>query len=186
MSAGASTILIVPGLREHVPDHWQTLLVAKLPRVRSVAPLEHDKLSCAARVDAIDRALAAIEGPVIIVAHSAGVMMVAHWAALRATREIRGALLAAPADVETPMPPGYPTVDALRQHGWLPIPRATLPFPSIVAAGSNDPLSRLDRARDLAQAWGSRFVELGAVGHLNPASGYGEWPQAEEFIHELS
>jgi predicted alpha/beta hydrolase family esterase len=61
-----------------------------------------------------------------------------------------------------------------------------LPFPSIVAAGSNDPLSRLDRARGLAQAWGSRFVELGAVGHLNPASGYGEWPQAEEFICELS
>jgi predicted alpha/beta hydrolase family esterase len=114
MSSATPTVLIVPGLREHVPDHWQTLLAAKLPRVRSVAPLEQDKLSCAARVDAVDRALAAIEGPVIIVARSAGVMMVAHWAALRATREIRGALLAAPADVETPMPPGYPTIDALR------------------------------------------------------------------------
>ena len=186
MKFATPTILIVAGLREHVPDHWQTLLAAKLPRVQSVAPLERDKLSCAARVDAIDRALAAIEGPVIIVAHSAGVMMVAHWAAQCARREIRGALLAAPADMETPMPPGYPTIDALRQHGWLPIPRAMLPFPSIVVAGNNDPLSRLERTRDLAQAWGSRFVELGAVGHLNPASGYGEWPQAEEFIRELS
>ncbi len=182
----APTILIVPGLRDHVPDHWQTLLAAKLPRVRSVAPLEHDKLSCAARVDAIDRELAAIEGPVVIVAHSAGAMMVVHWVASRATREIHGALLAAPADLETPMPAGYPTTDALKQNGWLPIPRTKLPFPSIVAAGSNDPLSGLDRARDFAQAWGSRFVELGAVGHLNPASGYGEWPQAEEFIDELS
>ena len=26
---------------------------------------------------------------------------------------------------------------------------------------------------------------LGAVGHLNPASGYGEWPQAVELIAEL-
>lgn len=186
MSSAAPTVLIVPGLRDHVPDHWQTLLAARLPRVRSVAPLEHDKLSCAARVDAIDRALAAIEGPVVIVAHSAGAMMVAHWAARHATREIRGALLAAPADLETPMPAGYPTTDALEQNGWLPIPRATLPFPSIVAAGSNDPLTRLDRARDFARAWGSRFVELGAVGHLNPASGHGEWPQAEAFIRELS
>lgn len=186
MNSATSTVLIIPGLREHVPDHWQTLLAAKLPRVRSVAPLEHDKLSCAARVDAIDRALAAIEGPVIIVAHSAGAMMVAHWAALRATREIRGALLAAPADLETPMPAGYPTTEALELNGWLPIPRARLPFPSIVAAGSNDPLTRLDRARDFAQAWGSRFVELGAVGHLNPASGHGEWPRAEEFIRELA
>jgi hypothetical protein len=47
-------------------------------------------------------------------------------------------------------------------------------------------LSYLDRARGLAKAWGSRFVELGEVGHLNPASGYGEWPQAKELIHELS
>ena len=186
MTSTSPTILIVPGLREHVPNHWQTLLAAKLPRVRSVAPLEHDKLGCIARVDAIDRALASIQGPVIIVAHSAGAVMVAHWATLRATREVQGALLAAPADLETPMPEGYPTTEALSNHGWLPIPRATLPFPSIVAASSNDPLTRLERARDLAAAWGSRFVELGAVGHLNPASGYGEWPQAEAFIRELS
>ena len=33
-----TTILIVPGLREHVPEHWQTLLAAKLPRVHSVPP----------------------------------------------------------------------------------------------------------------------------------------------------
>lgn len=186
MNTTTPTVLIVPGLRDHVPEHWQTLLAAKLPRVVSVPPLEQDKLSCAARVDAIERALASIEGPVIIVAHSAGAMMVAHWAARGGKREILGALLAAPADLETPMPAGYPTTDTLHDNGWLPIPRASLPFPSIVAASSNDPLTRLDRARDLAQAWGSRFVELGEVGHLNPASGYGEWPQAEAFIRELS
>lgn len=84
------------------------------------------------------------------------------------------------------MPAGYPALGTLSYHGWLPIPRGTLPFPSIVAASSNDPLTRLDRARGLAKAWGSRFVELGEVGHLNPASGYGEWPQAKAFIHELS
>lgn len=186
MKSTTPTILIVPGLREHVPNHWQTLLAERLPRVRSVAPLEHDRLDCTARVDAIDRTLALIQGPVIIVAHSAGTMMVAHWAAQRATGQVRGALLAAPADLETPMPAAYPTTDVLNNHGWLPIPRARLPFPSIVAASSNDPLMRIERARDLAQAWGSRFVELGAVGHLNPASGFGAWPQAEAFIRELS
>jgi hypothetical protein len=38
----------------------------------------------------------------------------------------------------------------------------------------------------LAEAWGSRFVNLGNVGHLNPAAGYGRWPQAEQFIRELA
>jgi predicted alpha/beta hydrolase family esterase len=195
MNSTTPTVLIVPGLRDHVADHWQTLLAAKLPKVHSVPPLEHDKLSCAARVDAIDRALQDIGGPVVIVAHSAGAMMVAHWAMSRYTRytfgtrnslDIRGALLAAPADLEIPMPAGYPTVDVLDSNGWLPLPRAVLPFPSIVAASSNDPLTRLDRARELARCWGSRLVELGAVGHLNPNSGFGEWPRAEELIRELN
>jgi predicted alpha/beta hydrolase family esterase len=35
-------------------------------------------------------------------------------------------------------------------------------------------------------AWGSRFVDIGNVGHLNPASGFGEWPQARDFIRELA
>ncbi|POM21293.1 hypothetical protein CSX04_02729 [Burkholderia cepacia] len=103
----APTILIVPGLRDHVEDHWQTHLERRLPNARAVAPLEADKLSRAARVAALDAALAAIDGPVILVAHSAGVMIAVHWAR-QATREIHGALLAAPADLDTPMPAGYP------------------------------------------------------------------------------
>ena len=183
---GNATVLIVPGLREHVPEHWQTLLAAKLPRVQTVPPLEHHKLSCAARVAALDRALCAIDGPVIVVAHSAGVMMVAHWAQVpRPNRPIQGALLATPADVEQPFPPGYPTTDTLREHGWLPIPRTPLPFPSLLAASRNDPLCAFARAQALAQDWGSTFEDLGEVGHLNPAAGFGEWPQALELIARL-
>ena len=44
MKSATPTILIVPGLREHVPDHWQTLLAAKLPKVLSVAPLLADAI----------------------------------------------------------------------------------------------------------------------------------------------
>jgi hypothetical protein len=114
--------------------------------------------------------------------------MLAHWAVSpnRTRKLIRGALLATPPDFETPMPAGYPTMDALRAAGWLPVPRQPLPFPSIVAASGNDPLGRIERVAELARGWGSRLVDLGEVGHLNPASGYGEWPQAEAFIRELA
>lgn len=179
-----ATILIVPGLREHVPDHWQTLLAASLSKVHTVAPLESDKLGRAARVDALDRALDAIGGPVILVAHSAGVMMVAHWAS-QSRRPIKGALLATPADVESPFPPAYPTTDTLHAHGWLPIPRRYLPFPSVLAASSNDPLCGFERAQEMAVDWGSQFEDLGPVGHLNPAAGYGAWPKALELIARL-
>ena len=49
------------------------------------------------------------------------------------------------------MPDGYPTLEALRAGGWLPVPREPLPFPSIVAASRNDPLGTL-RARRRAGA----------------------------------
>jgi predicted alpha/beta hydrolase family esterase len=179
-----TTILIVPGLRDHVPDHWQTLLEAKLDNVRSVPPLEENKLSLAARVDAIQRELDAISGPVILVAHSAGVLMVVHWAACH-DHPIKGALLAAPPDLEASWPAGYPTPQSLRANGWDPLPKTPLPFPAIVAASTNDHLASLEAVTRMARNWGSELVNLGAVGHLNPAAGYGEWPQAEAFIRTL-
>lgn len=178
------TILIVPGLRDHVEEHWQTILEGKLPKARSVAPLEHDKLSCAARVEALQQAIAKIDGPIVLVAHSGGVMIAVHWTQ-KYDRPIQGALLAAPADLESPLPAGYPTLDTLRDNGWLPIPRTRLPFPSILAASSNDPLAKLERVRQYAADWGSELVDIGAVGHLNPAAGFGEWPQAEELLRRL-
>ncbi len=180
----APTILIVPGLRDHVPGHWQTILEQKYPGAVSVPRMERDKLSCAAWVALLDQSLDKIRGPVVLVAHSAGVMMVVHWAQ-RHHAMIRGALLAAPPDFESPLPDGYPTQDVLRENGWLPTPRAPLLFPSIVAASTNDPLGRYERVVALAEDWGSRLVDVGAVGHLNPAAGYGEWPRAEELISEL-
>ena len=182
------TIVIVPGLRDHVAQHWQTLLEARLRAqnrpVAAVPPMGRDDLDCAARVEAIEAVVARIETPVIIVAHSGGCVMVAHWAQ-RYPRAIAGALLAAPPDFEVPMPEGYPTLEALDASGWLPVPRAPLPFASIVAASRDDPLARYERVLELARVWRSEVVDLGNVGHLNPASGFGEWPGADDLIAAL-
>lgn len=184
-----NTILIVPGVRDHVAEHWQTLLEEQLRAsgvpVHSVPPLENDKLNCAARVAAFEHALAAIAGSVIVVAHSGGVLVLAHWALTDRHERIRGALLATPPDFDSPLPAAYPTQDILRANGWLPIPRARLPFPSIVAASSNDALATPEAVAAMARDWGAELVDLGPVGHLNPASGHGPWPQALDFIARL-
>jgi predicted alpha/beta hydrolase family esterase len=183
------TVLIVPGLRDAVATHWQTLLEARLRSagrpVAGVPPLGREDLDCARKVQAIEQVAQSVPGPLVIVAHSGGCIMLAHWAQ-RTQRAVHGALLAAPPDFETPMPEGYPTLDALRAAGWLPVPRTRLPFKSIVAASRNDPLASYERIVHLAKDWGSELVDLGEVGHLNPASGYGEWPRADEFITRLS
>ena len=179
------TVLIVPGLRDHVEQHWQTILAGELERVRMVQPMGRERIDLLMHEKAIEREIQSIEGPVIIVAHSAGTIAVAHWAMHR-TRRVVGALLAAPPDFETPMPEGYPTVQQLQVAGWLPVPRQPLPFPSIVAASRNDPLAKFERVRELASQWGSAFVDLGEVGHLNPASGFGRWDRAHEFIEQIA
>ena len=183
------TVLIVPGLRDAVAAHWQTLLEARLRAagrpVACVPPMGREDLDCARKVAAIERAARSVDGPIVLVAHSGGCIMVAHWA-LQTQRAVQGALLATPPDFEAPMPEGYPTLDALSAGGWLPVPRQRLPFPSIVAASQDDPLADFDHVAMLARDWGSRLVDLGKVGHLNPASGYGEWRRAEALIDELS
>jgi predicted alpha/beta hydrolase family esterase len=98
-----ATVLIVPGLRDHVAEHWQTVLGARLPRVRTVPPMGRTDLDCTARCAAIEREAQAVEGPLVVVAHSGGAVMLAHWA--RTTRRpVLGALLATPPDFERPMP----------------------------------------------------------------------------------
>jgi predicted alpha/beta hydrolase family esterase len=181
----AATVVLVPGLRGHVEDHWQTRLAASLPGARMVTPLGRTNAGLRARVTLLDHVVEQVAGPVILVAHSAGVLVTAHWAAQYSPTRVVGALLATPPVLAAELPPEYPSIDELRAHGWLPIPRAPLPFPSIVAASSDDPLGNPVRLRSLAASWGSRVRDLSAVGHLNPASGFGDWPGAVELIDQL-
>ncbi|MBL1112467.1 alpha/beta hydrolase [Streptomyces sp. 110] len=182
------TVVIVPGLRDHIAEHWQTALARTLTAagrdVRTVPPLDQDRLSRTARVEALHSVVSAVDGPMTLVAHSAGVITSVHWAHQHSA-EVVGALLATPPDFGTPLPDGHPTPDALADLGWTPVPRGPLPFRSIVAVSANDPLGGFAPVVELARDWGSRVVELGEVGHLNPAAGYGPWPQAEELLRDL-
>ena len=180
-----ATVVLVPGLRGHVEDHWQTRLAARLPGAWMVPPLGRTEPDLQVRIRLLDHIVEDVDGPVVLVAHSAGVLATVHWAATWTGTKVVGALLATPPAFAAPLPPEYPSIAELPDHGWLPIPRRPLPFPSIVASSDDDPLGNPLRLRAMANSWGSRFHSLGAVGHLNPASGFGDWPEAEELIDEL-
>jgi predicted alpha/beta hydrolase family esterase len=179
-----STVVIVPGLRGHVEEHWQTVLAHRLPRVRVVESYDRDKRDLSGRVGDLQAVVEDVDGPVTLVAHSAGCLVTVHWARVTPT-PARAALLATPPDLANPLPAEYPSLDELRESGWLPVPTDRLPFPSIVAGSSNDPLGDERRVRALADRWGSHVVDVGPVGHLNPASGYGEWSLAESLLEAL-
>lgn len=171
-----SPILLVPGFRNAGPGHWLSLWEGARGGRRVEMP-NWDHPHRADWVGALDEAVAACEGPPLLVGHDLGCLAIVHWAAGQA-REVRGALLVAPLDVDTPEA-------AAPLRGFGPIPHGTLPFPAILAASSNDPFLRLGRARELAADWGARFVDLGPRGHLDLASGHGEWPLGEALLQEL-
>jgi uncharacterized protein len=109
--------------------------------------------------------------PVVLVAHSLGVLAVAHAAGRLKNGAVRGAFLVALPDVDDPdrVPPAV--------HGFGPIPGDPLPFPSVLIASRTDPFCGYEKAEDVAYAWGAAIVDAGDAGHLNAASGHGPWPE---------
>jgi predicted alpha/beta hydrolase family esterase len=179
------SVLVVPGLRDGTPEHWQALLAAELPEVRSLPALGRRNIDLRARMDAIETAVIAATRPVVIVAHSGGCIATVHWAR-STTQQVRGMLLAVPPDLDRELPAEFPPRQAFADAGWLPIPTEPLPFACIVAASRNDPLADFDTVADMARAWGAELADVGRVGHLNPASGYGPWGEAAVLVRRLA
>jgi hypothetical protein len=177
--AGARpTVLILPGLGGSEPGHWQSLWQVRHPeyvRVEQADWLAPRRLAWVIRLEA---AVRAAPGRVVLVAHSLAGPLVAHWARRGSVDRVAAALLVAPADVERPGAPA-PLAD------FTPVPLERLPFPTWLVGSSDDPHASLERSRALADAWGARFLEAGAAGHLNVASGHGPWPTGEALLEEL-
>jgi predicted alpha/beta hydrolase family esterase len=169
-------VLIVPGFGNSGPGHWQSLFEAALGAKRVDMPSWSFPRKVA-WVDALDEAIGTFNEAPVLVAHSLGCIAVAHWART-SSKEVAGALLVAPTDVER-----TDVLEAIR--GFAPIPKSRLPFSSLVVASDNDPFVSELRARDLAQRWGSRFRLLHGAGHINQDSGFGPWPAGEAFLQEL-
>ena len=171
-------VLILAGLGNSGPDHWQTLWEQKHPEWTRVAHRDWTNPHCDEWVAELDAAIAASEGAPILVAHSLGCVLAVQWARSNSPLKVAGAFLVAPSDVDAPSYPG-------EADGFAPIPMEELPFPSVVLASSNDPYLSMERARAFAQAWDSDLAEIGAAGHVNGDAGFGAWPEGERMLQEF-
>ncbi|HXZ80700.1 MAG TPA: alpha/beta hydrolase [Terriglobales bacterium] len=172
----APPVLIVPGLNNSGPGHWQSLWENKYPNFRRVEQENWDFPICEEWVKRLDFHISEAKTAPLVIAHSLGCLTVAHWAK-QYTRQLHGALLVAPPDLEN--------MGERAESDFLPVPRQRLPFPSLLVASENDPWSTLERSRSLAEAWGSRFVNAGPAGHINADAGFGPWPLGEHLLAEM-
>jgi predicted alpha/beta hydrolase family esterase len=173
-----ASIVIIPGLGGSGPDHWQSLWQQAEPRYRRVVQRNWDEPSLADWVDELDRQVAALVGPVILVAHSLACALVAHWAR-QARPSVAAALLVSPSDVDSPAH----TPQVVRV--FSPLPLARLPFASTVVYSRNDPYVDPARAVHFARCWGSRAIDAGTAGHINTDSGHGPWPEGRAILGDL-
>lgn len=170
-------VLLLPGLYNSGPDHWQSHWEAREAGFQRLVQDDWETPALPDWVCRLDETVAATGPDVVLVAHSSSCALVAAWAGLP-QRSVRGALLVAPSDPEGPAYPAGP-------RGFAPMSRRRLPFPGIVVASSNDEYVTLDRAAEFARSWGSRFVPVGPLGHINSASGLGDWPTGRALLEEL-
>lgn len=163
-------VLIVPGLQDSPPGHWQSWLQARhrgAVRVQQREWSTPDVERWAARVaSTLERAG---PGPWIAVAHSFGVLALLRHLALQPDTPIAAALLVAPADP-----------DKFGIGGLLP--EAALPLPSTLVLSHTDPWLDLASGRRWARRWGSQVLDLGDAGHINVAAGFGPLPCAQRWV----
>ncbi|MGY5011889.1 RBBP9/YdeN family alpha/beta hydrolase [Streptomyces sp. 900105755] len=174
--------VIIPGIDGSDDRHWQSrwerawgdAAVRIAPRSWTRPELR----DWVGAVQAAHDAAAARGGRVVLVAHSLGCWAAAEWLA-RARPGRVPAFLAAPPD---PRGPAFPAAAA---PTFLALTARPLSGPALVVASDDDPYGDATASAALAAGWGARRHSAGAHGHLNSASGLGDWPAGRELLDSL-
>jgi uncharacterized protein len=176
-------LLVIPGLNDSGPAHWQTWLHAHFSR--HALRVEQDdwaNADLARWSQQIEITLARHpRARWVAVAHSFGCLALLRHLLQRevephdATRVgtgIRSALLVAPAD-----PAKFGVAAKL--------PQSRLTVPSVLLASETDPWMKLESAVAWSRLWGSQLINLGDAGHINAEAGFGPLPQAKTLVEAM-
>jgi predicted alpha/beta hydrolase family esterase len=172
-------LLIIPGLGDSGENHWQSFWLKKFTNSTKVIQDNWDEPQLNQWLLNLNKAILKLKEPTILVAHSLAVSLVMHWLYQNNNPNIVGAMLVAPSDVNSP----EHTPDFLRN--FAPFPTSKLPFPSVVIGSENDTYMSIERGKELAENWGSDFVNIGKKGHINSASDLQYWEEGQVFLQQL-
>lgn len=175
-----SSVLTIPGLGGSGEKHWQTVWENRHNGCTRVRQDNWNIPDFDAWMVSLHAAIKACKKPPLLVAHSLGCALVVHWASKHAYTPIQGALLVAPADVDSEehTPP--------EAHVFAPLPLEPLPFPSTVVCSSNDTYVSPHRAHVFATAWGADYINIGPHGHINADSHLGFWDEGWNLLQNVT
>lgn len=182
--------VIVPGVGGSDEQHWQTWLQNSLQNASRVMQNDWNQPLLNEWVENLFNHVQKLKQPVQIVAHSFGCLttiaalnqypILKHW--------IDSIILVAPANPLRFNSTGFGTtadnyVELFKQF--------TINVPSLMIVSENDPWLSYQDALHYANHWNIPYVNEGLAGHINVASGFGDWPQIYNYMstvhqqHEL-
>jgi len=165
-------VLVVPGLHGSGPAHWQTWLEAHFRSALRVEQHDWERPDIERWAQRIAATVSRHPGARwVAVGHSFGCLALTRFLG-QGGQGVHAALLVAPADPEK-----FSVASAL--------PQTRLGIPSVLIGSNNDPWMPAESARTWAHSWGSSFINLGDVGHINVDSGFGPLPQAKLVVEQL-
>ena len=174
--------VIVPGVGGSDAKHWQSWLQQQLVSSSRVQQKDWNHPVLKDWVAQFVKTVATIEAPVQIVAHSFGcltsVAALAQHPELAA--KVKNLVLVAPANPARFGESGFARHSLTNYQAYFQQLQITVPTTLLIS--ENDPwLSYVD-ALQLAQVWKIKPINLGKVGHINVASGFGPFPEILNYL----
>ena len=174
--------VIVPGVGGSEHDHWQSWLQRQLKSCSRVQQQDWNKPVLHEWIEQFVKTVQAIQEPIQIVAHSFGclttVAALAQHPELK--QKIKNLVLVAPANPARFGDAGFARESQNDYQQYFHQLKLQVPTQMIIS--ENDPWLNFQDALQLAKAWKIRPKNLGQVGHINVASGFGPFPEIYDFL----
>lgn len=164
-------VVIVPGLRNSDKYHWQSLWQARLPKSTRIHVDDWSTPDLAAWRAGIKAELDKLDRPAVLIAHSFGTLASAAIAA-EFPEKIAALFLVAPAD---------PDKFGIAQE----LPQDFLSVDAKIIASSDDPWMTETKAAYWALVWGTDYLRIKNVAHINSESNLGLWQEGIKELHQL-
>ena len=174
--------VIVPGVGGSEHDHWQSWLQRQLKSCSRVQQQDWNKPVLHEWIEQFVKTVQAIQEPIQIVAHSFGCLTTVAALAQHPelNQNIKNLVLVAPANPARFGDAGFARESQNDYQQYFHQVKLQVPTQMIIS--ENDPWLNFQDALQLAKAWKIKPKNLGQVGHINVASGFGPFPEIYDFL----
>ncbi|MGB8697068.1 alpha/beta hydrolase [Acinetobacter sp.] len=174
--------VIVPGVGGSEPAHWQSWLQRQLMSCSRVQQKDWNNPVLETWISEFVNTVAPIQGKIQIVAHSFGCLTTVAALAQHPelNQKIKNLILVAPANPARFGEAGFARDSQQDYQSYFH--QLKIEVPTTLLISENDPWLNFEDAQCLAQAWKLNPINLGQVGHINIASGFGPFPEIYDYF----